>query len=79
MADYTQSILIGVPKAILQNVEYALPARTCLVQSVAATEFAIAKGGTYVAQATSATTGFLASGGFVKCTSGNTTILCKAA
>jgi hypothetical protein len=74
----TLTIPTGVPTAILQNVVYALPAKACIIFSIAAIEISNLVGASFVAEAASATTGLQVSGGFVRCTSANTTVTCKA-
>lgn len=69
------SIPLGVPVAITQNVAYALPARTVRLQSLAAVEVSI-DNSTW-ATLTNSTTGAETSAVFVRCTTGNTTVVVK--
>lgn len=71
----TQSIQVGVATPITQNVVYALPARKCFLQALAAVEVSI-DNSTWAALANS-TTGAPTSAIYVRCTTGNTTIVCK--
>lgn len=65
------SIPIGVPFAMTQNIEYALPAMSVFVVSTTATiQTALSEGGSYVT-----TTSPVLTKGFIRCATGNATIL----
>lgn len=70
-----QSIQVGVATIITQNVVYAMPARKCFVQALAAVEVSI-DNSTWAVLAAS-TTGAASAAVYVRCTTGNTTIVCK--
>lgn len=70
-----QSIQVGVPTVITQNVVYALPASKCFIQALAAVEVSI-DNSTWAVLASS-TTGAASGAVYVRCTTGNTTIVCK--
>jgi hypothetical protein len=72
----TNSIPFGSPLAILQNVVMALPPAPGMVLALAAVEHSV-DGATFVALAGSATTGANTPGGFIRCTTGNTTVIVK--
>lgn len=74
---YTTSLLIGPPNVLVQNTVYALPARACVLFSSAAVEISNIIDSGFTAQATSATTGLIVSGGFVRCTTGGPTVVLK--
>ena len=67
------SIPIGAPIVLTQNVEYALPNRACLLIASAPVDVAQAYGGTYAAH----TSGQYALGNFVKSSGAGTTVTCK--
>jgi hypothetical protein len=71
----TPLIQVGVVTAILQNVVYALPGRAHLISSVADVEGSV-DNSTWDAIA-SGTLPVLSSYAFVRCTTGNTSIVCK--
>lgn len=73
----TKLLEIGPARSILQNTVYALPARAVYAFSPAALEVAATTGFT-ASQAVSANTPTVVNGGFVRCTTGNTTVRLKA-
>lgn len=79
MANSPKTLLIGPELTLTQNVVYALPARLVFVKSVSAIESADTSGGSFSALTGANTTGVNCAGGFVRCTTGNTIIRCKAA
>jgi len=73
----TQSLQVGVPTAIAQNVVFALPARQCFLESSAdlqvSVDFAFATN-----RAVLATVGGFTGSGFVRCTGvGGATVIAK--
>jgi len=72
----TQQIQIGVLTTITQNTAYALPARKCFIMSLAAVEIS-PDASTWVAATGSNTTGVAVAAPFVRCTTGNTSIVAK--
>jgi hypothetical protein len=75
---YTKGLTIGPVHSILQNVVYALPARNVRVLAGAAVEVSL-DGTNFTALTGSAlTTGVETSAAFVRCTTGNTSIILKA-
>ena len=74
----TQALTIGPVHNLLQNVIYALPARNVRVQSTTAVEVSLSTTTTAFAVLANSTTGAETSAAFVRCTTGATTIICKA-
>lgn len=73
----TQSIQVGVPTTITQNVVYAMPARACVVTSSVALEISM-DGSTFVAMAVSATNAApIVAAPFVRCTTANAVVVCR--
>ena len=73
----TQSLQVGVPTVITQNVVYAMPARACVVHSSAALEISY-DGSTFVAMAVSATNSSpIVAAPFVRCTTASPTVTAK--
>jgi hypothetical protein len=71
------SLMIGPANSILQNIVYAMPARAVRVHSLAAVEISV-DGSAWDALTNAETTGADAGSGYLRCTTGNTTVLCKA-
>jgi len=72
-----QVIQKGVATPILQNVVYVLPTEAVYIQSLAVVETSI-DNSTFTA-ITASTTGTITTAIFVRCTTGNTTLVCKRA
>lgn len=72
----TQLLQVGVATVITQNVVYALPARISRVQALAAVEVSI-DNSTWAVLANSTTTGAETSAIYARCTTGDTTVVCK--
>jgi len=73
----TQSIQVGVPTTITQNVVYATPARACVVTSSAALEISM-DGSTFVAMSVSATNAApLVAAPFIRCTTASPIVVCR--
>jgi hypothetical protein len=70
-------LTIGPVHTITQNIAYALPARNVRIQSGAAVQVSLDSTTGFTALSAS-TTGVETSMPFVKCTTANTTIICKA-
>jgi len=75
MADYVPSLLIGPAQAMEQDVVYALPARQVRLMSVDVIQVSV-DGSTYSDVADS-TTGVDVTAVFAKCTTGDTTVVCR--
>jgi hypothetical protein len=73
----TTLLTIGPAHAILQNVVYAMPARKVRVHSLAAVEISV-DGAAWDALTNSETVGAEAASGFLRCTTGNTSVILKA-
>lgn len=73
----TQLLALGMPWTITQNTTYALPAKLCNVKSSAALESSV-DGTTWGAVTGADTTGAWVNGVFIRCTTGNALVLCKA-
>jgi hypothetical protein len=67
---------MGQPIAIAQNAVIALPVVTVQLLALAAVEHSV-DGATFVALANSATSGASTSAGFIRCTTGATTVIVK--
>ena len=72
----TELVSCGPPITILQNVVYALPASAGRLHSLAAVEIS-PDGVTWDALTNSETVGADVASGFVRCTTGNTTLVFK--
>lgn len=59
----TTSIPIGVQTALLQNVVYAMPTVSCVIQTSSALETSLEVGGTFTAFSTATVVG-----AFIRCT-----------
>lgn len=69
-------IPVGPPTTILQNVQYALPARLTFLTSSVAVEQSL-NGTTWSAVTGAETTGSNAGGVFLRCPSANALVVCK--
>ena len=74
----TELIQKGVATALVQDTIYALPANAVYVRSTAAVEVSLVVETTGFTVLANSTTGTTTAAAFVRCTSGATTILCKA-
>lgn len=74
---YTELLTIGPAHDILQNVVYAMPVRKVRVHSLAAVEISV-DGSAWDALTGAETVGAEAASGFIRCPSGNTTVILKA-
>lgn len=74
----TQALTIGPVHSLVQNTIYALPARLVRVHSTTAVEVSLSTTTTAFAVLANSTTGAETSAAFVRCTTANTTIICKA-
>lgn len=75
----TYSIPLGVPTAIAQNVVYALPARRVRFMSAAVCEYSLLEAGPFTAiNPPAGTVGADGVGGFIRCTTGATTVTAGA-
>jgi uncharacterized membrane protein YfbV (UPF0208 family) len=72
----TQSIQVGVPTVITQNIAYAMPARSCYVNALAAIEVSV-DGSAWVAQTAVTNSSPVITQPFVRCTTASTTIVCR--
>lgn len=72
----TTLLTIGPAIDILQNVVYAMPARKVRVHSLAAVEISV-DGTNWDALTGSETVGAEAASGFLRCPTGNTTVMLK--
>lgn len=72
----TETLSCGPPWSILQNVVYALPPAAGRLHSLAAVEIS-PDGATWDALVGSETVGADVASGFVRCTTGNTTVVIK--
>lgn len=73
----TQSIQVGVPTTITEDVVYALPARACHIYSSVALEISY-DGTNFVAMAVSATNSApIVAAPFVRCTTAAAVVTCK--
>lgn len=73
----TELLTIGPPTAILQNVAYALPARTVRVHALAAVEISV-DNSAWDTLTGAETVGAEAASAFIRCTTANTTVVLKA-
>lgn len=69
----TQSIPLGPSVVITQNVTYALPGKACYLSTSSPCDVSI-DGTTFAAH----TSGQIVNATFIKCTTGNATVLCKS-
>jgi hypothetical protein len=71
------SLTLGIPVTIAQNVVYGLPGRLVHVTSTVAIDVS-ADNTTFVPLTGANTVGVFTSGGFVRCTTGPAVVVCKA-
>lgn len=74
----TEVLSLGYPHNILQNVVYAMPAVACRVHALAAVEISV-DGSAWDALTGAETVGAEAASVFLRCPSGNTTVVLKRA
>jgi hypothetical protein len=77
MLTQPEQLMLGMPWIMTQNIEYCLPARLCYVTSALAVEVS-ANGVSWSALTNANTVGAYTSAARIRCTTGSTTILCKA-
>lgn len=73
----TETVSIGPPISLTQNVAYALPPRAGRIHALAAIEISV-DGAAWDTLTGAETVGADCSSGFVRCTTANTTVIFKA-